>query len=105
METGWCAEVPRFRAKSRQATCFGRSVGRRRVNRSCGADRQWLFISGQEEYTNPFTGQTDIDTSYYPYRWMNKQGDVIYADENSFDPNELEEYKTREWKRSPTRQR
>jgi hypothetical protein len=66
---------------------------------------QWLFISGQEEYTNPFTGQTDIDTSYYAYRWMNKQGDVIYADENSFDPNELEEYKTREWKRSPMRQR
>jgi hypothetical protein len=66
---------------------------------------QWLFISGQEEYTNPFTGQTDIDTSYYPHRWMNNQGDVIYADENSFDPNEMEEYKTREWKRSSIRQR
>jgi hypothetical protein len=66
---------------------------------------QWLFISGQEEYTNPFTGQTDIDTSYYPHRWMNNQGDVIYADENSFDPNEMEEYKTREWKRSSIRER
>jgi hypothetical protein len=66
---------------------------------------QWLFISGQEEYTNPFNGQTERDTSYYSYRWVNNQGDVIYTDENSFDPNTIEEYKTREWKRTPIRKR
>jgi hypothetical protein len=26
-------------------------------------------------------------------------------DENSFDPNTIEEYKTREWKRTPIRKR
>jgi len=66
---------------------------------------QWLFISGQEEYTNPFNGQTERDTSHYRYRWVNNQGDVIYTDENSFDPNTTEEYKTREWKRTPIRKR
>ena len=66
---------------------------------------QWLFISGQEEYTNPFNGQAERDTSYYSYRWVNNQGDVIYTDENSFDPNTIEEYKTREWKRTPIRKR
>jgi hypothetical protein len=66
---------------------------------------QWLFISGQEEYTNPFNGQTERDTSYYGYRWVNNQGDTIYTDENSFDPNTIEEYKTREWKRTPIRRR
>jgi hypothetical protein len=30
---------------------------------------------------------------------------VIYTDENSFDPNTIEEYKTREWKRTPIRKR
>ena len=66
---------------------------------------QWLFISGQEEYKNPFTGKTELGTSDYRYRWVNNQGDILYTDENSFDPNKYEEYKTREWKRSPVRPR
>lgn len=65
----------------------------------------WLFISGQQEFTNPFTGETETDTSAYRYRWENSQGDVFYTDENSFDPNEVEDYKTREWKRTPVRPR
>ena len=66
---------------------------------------QWLFISGQEEYKNPFTGKTELGTSQYRYRWVNNQGDILYSDENSFDPNKYEEYKTREWKPSPVRPR
>ena len=65
----------------------------------------WLLLSGNEEYTNPFTGRTELDTSRYHHRWTNNQGDVLYVDEDSFDPNEVEEYKTREWKRTPVRPR
>lgn len=61
---------------------------------------QWLFISGQEEYQNPFTGEIERGTSAYRYRWENNQGEVLYVDENSYDPNRYEEYNTREWKRS-----
>ena len=61
---------------------------------------QWLFISGQEEYKNPFTGEVERGTSAYRYRWQNNQGDVLYVDENGFDPNTSEEYNTRQWKRS-----
>ncbi len=61
---------------------------------------QWLLISGQEEYKNPFTGEVERDTSAYRYRWESNQGGVILSDENSFDPNRYEEYNTREWKRS-----
>lgn len=66
---------------------------------------QWLFISGQEEYRNPFSGEIERGTSAYRYRWQNNQGDVIYCDENDWDPNRKEEYNTREWKRSPVRER
>ena len=66
---------------------------------------QYLFITGQEEYTNPFNGQAERDTSEYRYRWVNNQGDYFYTDENSFDPNKHEEYNTREWKRTPARKR
>ena len=61
---------------------------------------QYLLISGQEEYKNPFTGEVERGTSAYQYRWVNNQGQVLYTDENSFDPNRYEEYNTREWKRS-----
>jgi hypothetical protein len=77
---------------------------RRRTNAEIRHE-QWLFITGQEEYTNPFTGQNERDTSSYPYRWVNNQGDNLYTDENSFDPNKFEEYNTREWKRTPIRKR
>lgn len=65
----------------------------------------WLFITGQNEFRNPFTGETEVDTDYWRYRWQDNQGDLLYTDENSLDPNELEPYKTREWKRTPVRER
>lgn len=72
---------------------------RRRTNAEIRHE-QWLFISGQEEYKNPFTGEIERGTSAYRYRWENNQGEVLYVDENSYDPNRYEEYNTREWKRS-----
>jgi hypothetical protein len=77
---------------------------RRRTNAEIRHEN-WLFISGQEEYKNPFTGGTELGTSQYRYRWVNNQGDILYTDENSFDPNKYEEYNTREWKTSPVRPR
>ncbi len=65
----------------------------------------WLIITGPEEYTNPFTGRFERDTSEYRHRWVHNQGDLLYPDENSFDPNKYEEYNTREWKRTPIRER
>jgi hypothetical protein len=60
----------------------------------------WLFLTGQEEYKNPFTGGIERGTSEYRYRWQNNQGEIIYTDENAFDPNRNEEFNTKEWKRS-----
>ena len=54
---------------------------------------------------NPFNGQAERDTFCFSCRRVNNQGDVIYTDENSFDPNTIEEYKTRKWKRTPIRKR
>jgi len=65
----------------------------------------WLFITGQDEYKNPFTGEIERDSAEYRHRWVNNQGDVILTDQNDFDPNTIEEYKTREWKPSPVRDR
>ena len=75
-------------------------VENRRKTHAESRHEQWLFISGREEYKNPFTGEIERDSSSFRHRWVNNQGDVILTDHNDFDPNQTEEYKTREWKPS-----
>lgn len=36
----------------------------------------------------------------YRHRWENNRGEILYTDENGFDPNRTEEFNTKEWKRS-----
>jgi hypothetical protein len=61
----------------------------------------YLFISGQDEYVNPFTKKVELDTSAYRHRWMNNQGDILYTDENTHNPNEYEKRPNYEWKQTP----
>ncbi len=65
----------------------------------------YLFISGQDEYVNPFTKKVELDTSAYRHRWMNNHGDILYTDENTHNPNEYEKRPNYEWKQTPTRPR
>jgi hypothetical protein len=60
----------------------------------------WLLLTGQEEYKNPYTGEVECGTSAYAHRWENKQGDILYTNENGFDPNSVEQYNSNEWKKS-----
>jgi hypothetical protein len=65
----------------------------------------YLFLSGQDEYVNPFTKKVELDTSAYRHRWMNNQGEILYTDENSHNPNEYEKRPNLEWKQTPARPR
>jgi hypothetical protein len=60
----------------------------------------YLMLTGQEEYKNPYTGDVETGSSAYSNRWQNSRGDVLYSDENSFDPNQTETKTDTEWKRS-----
>jgi hypothetical protein len=72
---------------------------RRRTNAAIRHE-QWLYITGQEEYRNPFTGEAERGSSAYRCRWQNSHGEVFYTDDSSFDPNRHEQYNSRQWKRS-----
>jgi hypothetical protein len=65
----------------------------------------YLFITGQDEYVNPFTKKVELDTSAYRHRWMNNHGDILYTDENTHNPNEYEKRPNYEWKRTLARPR
>jgi hypothetical protein len=47
----------------------------------------YLTLTGQNEYTNPFTGKVETDTDNWKNRWVNQNGDIIYSDNQSYDPN------------------
>lgn len=47
----------------------------------------YLTLTGQNEYTNPYTGKIETDTDSWKNRWVNSGGDIIYSDNQSYDPN------------------
>jgi len=65
----------------------------------------YLNLTGQEDYTNPFTGETERGTSDWNYRWENEQGDVIYHNNNSYNPNDDAAVRVKGFKRSEVRKR
>jgi len=65
----------------------------------------YLFLTGQEEYVNPFTREVEQDTSEYKHRWTNAGGERIYSDDRDFDPNKVRELNNVEWKKTLVRER
>ncbi len=65
----------------------------------------YLNLTGQEDYTNPFTGETERGTNEWNYRWENDQGDVIYTDNQNYHPNDDVDIAVKGFKRSEIRKR
>jgi hypothetical protein len=65
----------------------------------------YLTLTGQEEYVNPFTGETERDTDRWKYRWVNDAGDVAFADREDYDPNQDLDLNRQGWERSLVRRR
>ena len=65
----------------------------------------YLFLTGQEDYVNPYTGKVEVDSSEYPFRWTTETGDLVYSADRDFDPNAVREINQVEWKRTPVRAR
>ena len=59
-----------------------------------------LFPEEMVGFNNPFTGDPERGTPAYRYRWVSKQGEILYTDDEAFDPSRSWEYMGREWRRS-----
>jgi hypothetical protein len=68
---------------------------------------QYLTMTNQEEYLNPITGQQDLGSNQWNYRWVNPNGDVFYSDHEGDDPNSLDGgvLSRSDWQRTPVRPR
>jgi hypothetical protein len=65
----------------------------------------YLNMTNQEEYKNPYTGDTDLGSNQWNHRWVNPNGDVFYCDSESDDPNHIDGINMQEWQRSKPRPR
>ncbi|MBA4322617.1 MAG: hypothetical protein C0408_07355 [Odoribacter sp.] len=72
---------------------------RRKTSSEINKD-MYLTITGQNEYTNPFTGKTETDTDNWKNRWINSNGDIIYSNDQGYDPNKDPDIKIQGFKRS-----
>jgi hypothetical protein len=68
-------------------------------------NQMYLNLTSQEDYTNPFTGETERGTNEWNYRWENEQGDVIYHNNSNYSPNDDADIKVKGFKRSEIRKR
>lgn len=47
----------------------------------------YLTLTSQNEYKNPHTGEVEVDTDKWKHRWINSIGDLIYTDDDNYNPN------------------
>lgn len=66
---------------------------------------QYLLMTDQEEYVNPYSGKVDLGSNQWRQRWVSADGDELYTDDESFDPNTPGLLDRRDWRRTPVRPR
>jgi len=71
--------------------------------------QQWVITEIQTEaflspavetkYINPFSGQIEVASAHWRYRWVTQMGDEFYTDEAGEDPRSIRDVNRSEWKR------
>lgn len=88
--------------KELQAMDNAINENRRHTNSEINKD-MYLTLTGQNEYTNPFTGKIETDTDNWKNRWTNSSGDIIYSNDQGYDPNRDPDLQITGFKRSAPR--
>ncbi len=65
----------------------------------------FLTLMGQEEYVNPYTKEVEVGTDNWKHRWINESGDVLYTDNEEYNPNVDIDLNRSDYKRTPIRKR
>jgi len=65
----------------------------------------YLLLTGQEDYINPYTGETEIRPDGWRHHWQNSAGEVVVSNNDDYDPNHDPHRGRSDYKRSPVRPR
>ena len=94
------AEVFRYLGRVDQEIFANRAAVQGRI-----ADENYLLLTGQERYVNPYTNEIEQDSADYRFRWTTPGGDRLYSNQDGFDPNLNEALRQHEWKLTPVQPR
>ncbi len=47
----------------------------------------YLTLTEQENYINPYTNEVEMGTNQWDYRWVDDLGNVLYTDNEDYNPN------------------
>ena len=47
----------------------------------------YLNLTSQEDYVNPFTNEVETGSNQWDHRWVDDLGNVIYTDDQEYNPN------------------
>jgi hypothetical protein len=79
-------------------------VNKTTVNREEIMNDNFLVLTEQEEFVNPHTGEIEVDTDAFKYRWKTPGGkNIYYTNREEEDPNIF--LKRTDYKRPPVRKR
>lgn len=65
----------------------------------------FLTLTDQEEYVNPYTNEVEVGSNQWQYRWVNESGEVIYTNDENYDPRTDVHLNRNDYKRTPVRKR
>jgi len=65
----------------------------------------YLTLTGQEEYVNPYTKEVDTGSNEWNHRWVSEGGQVVYTNDQNYDPNADPALSKVEFKKSEARPR
>ena len=65
----------------------------------------FLTLTEQEEYVNPFTNEVEVGSNQWEHRWTNPSGDIIYTNNEYYDPNTDVDLNRSDFKKTPIRKR
>ena len=86
-----------------------------RIEREITAHRQktnaeihndmFLTLTDLEEYVNPYTNEIEVGSNQWQFRWVNESDEVIYTNNEEYNPNHDVELKRSDFKKTPIRKR
>lgn len=65
----------------------------------------YLVLTGQEEYVNPYSGDTEVRPDGWKYHWQNAAGEVVVTNREDYSPNQDPIVNRTDYKRSKVKPR
>ena len=65
----------------------------------------FLTLTDQEEYVNPYTNDVETGSNQWSHRWVNESGDIIYTNQEDYNPNTDINLNRSDYKLTPIRKR